>query len=134
MRTLRRLGNFVQRIGAGLRGCDLRFVREMVLGIAMRRDVMLSEIGRALREGIEFEKTECRLSRSFTASWSRSFVTQRGRVLALRRRGMKVGRVAQSAKRGLRRIRAGAMAREVDRGPFGQKVASSSVSWRTRSR
>lgn len=63
MRTLRRLGLFVQKLTHGMRGCDLRFVREMVLGIAMRRDVMLSEIGRALREEIEFEKTEERLSR-----------------------------------------------------------------------
>ena len=63
MRTLRRLGRFVQKMAVGMRDCDLRFVREMVLGIAMRRDVMLSEIGRALREGIAFEKTEERLSR-----------------------------------------------------------------------
>lgn len=62
MRTLRRLGHFVQRISHGLRSCDRRFVREMVWGIAMRRDVMLSEVGRALREPIAFSKTESRLS------------------------------------------------------------------------
>jgi len=63
MKIVRRLGQFVQKIATDLRVADQRFVDDCIRGMAKVRSTMLTEIGRALHEGIALIKTVTRLSR-----------------------------------------------------------------------
>jgi len=63
MSFVRQLGRFVQKITDGMRSCDERFVEDVVHGVCHRRSVLLTEIGRAIDEGLDLHDTEKRLSR-----------------------------------------------------------------------
>jgi len=63
MKIVRRLAQFVQEIATDMRVADQRFVDDCVRGMVRVRSTMLTEIGRALHEGIELLKTVTRLSR-----------------------------------------------------------------------
>jgi hypothetical protein len=54
---------FSGELSAGLPKVARRFVAEMVFGIQARGSVRLTEVGRALGEGISLKKTEERVSR-----------------------------------------------------------------------
>ncbi len=56
MKIVRRLGQFVQNIAAGLREPDQRFVADCIRGMVHRGSPMLTEIGRALWERIPLLK------------------------------------------------------------------------------
>ncbi|MEA3365304.1 MAG: hypothetical protein U9Q79_06650, partial [Candidatus Hydrogenedentes bacterium] len=59
-----RIGRFSGELSKGLCLAAQRFVSEMVYGMQAAQSVMLTEIGRALEEGISLHKTEDRLSRN----------------------------------------------------------------------
>ncbi len=61
--TRKKLNSFVDRIATGQRKPQRKFIADVLRGLYIAKDCMLSEVGRALREPKRLIHTERRLSR-----------------------------------------------------------------------
>jgi hypothetical protein len=67
MKILDRMGGYLSFIGQDQHRPQQKWLRDMVYGIYAGHSVMLSEIGRALREPLQIAQTEKRLSRNLNS-------------------------------------------------------------------